>query len=410
MSLRSMLVVSLGNPAELRNTYHSAGHIVLEALQRALGREQPPFVPSRIGRETALVSVGARFALLQSPAIMNVSGPWVARAYREHLSDRGLAPSEVGFVLVHDDLEEELGVVRIRDWKRSHRGHNGVKSVNGALHADPAGKWARVSIGIGRPDARDKRTVSNFVLSRVPRHERSILEGSGSRGLFDALVELERRWGGTSSRLLNLFEADWNNSAEAAVEQLDKATPGPLIYAASKAAAEKALWAYRDEHKPKFTIMSINPCFVAGPALVSPAMFWEINKTNRFIPEVYSGMPLEKAGRNGVMVRYVDVRDVARLVVFAVNHPDVADGERYLLASHHSPAQAVADLLREAYPERASVIYRGSPGEGYFPDYRFPPDGTVYDRSKAVRATGQDYIPWPKTVLDTAESVKHLFP
>ncbi|AEO56629.1 hypothetical protein MYCTH_45943 [Thermothelomyces thermophilus ATCC 42464] len=205
-------------------------------------------------------------------------------------------------------------------------------------------------------------------------------------------------------------EADWNNWAEAAVAQMGKATPGPIIYSASKAAAEKALWGFRDEHKPSFTVTSINPCFVAGPALVPPATFGDINRTNRLIPEVYSGVPLEEAGRKGALVHYVDVRDVARLVVFAVDHPEATNGERYLLAAHHSPAQAVADLLREAYPERAGIIHKGNPGEGYLPDYRFPPDGIVYDGSKAVRLTGQDYIPWPKTVLDTAESVKHLFP
>jgi len=85
-------------------------------------------------------------------------------------------------------------VVKIRDWKRSHRGHNGIKSVNGALQANPAGKWARVSVGIGRPDARDKGAVSDFVLSKVSRSARSVLEGNGSRGVFDALTELETKW------------------------------------------------------------------------------------------------------------------------------------------------------------------------------------------------------------------------
>jgi PTH1 family peptidyl-tRNA hydrolase len=202
MSLRHILVISLGNPGEMRNTWHSAGHIVLEALQRTLGRDQPAFAAQRVGRASpALASVGTRYTLLQSPAVMNVSGPWVARAYREHLAERGLAPAEVGVVLVHDDLEEELGVVKVRDWKRSHRGHNGIKSVNGALQADPAGKWARVSIGIGRPDARDKGAVSDFVLSKVPRNARNVLEGAGSRGLFDALAELETKWGGANARL-----------------------------------------------------------------------------------------------------------------------------------------------------------------------------------------------------------------
>lgn len=200
-SLRRILVISLGNPGEYRNTYHSAGHIVLEALQRHLAREQPAFSPERIAQQTTLASVGARYTLLQSPAVMNVSGPWVARAYREQLAAAAArggplrpAAAEVGLVLVHDDLEEELGVVKVRDWERSHRGHNGVRSVSGALRADPAGRWARVSVGIGRPEARDKPSVSDFVLSRVSGHARSVLEGSGGRGLLSALLELEERW------------------------------------------------------------------------------------------------------------------------------------------------------------------------------------------------------------------------
>jgi PTH1 family peptidyl-tRNA hydrolase len=196
MAVRRILVIGLGNPGAYRNTYHSAGHIVLEALQRTLGRDQPPFSPERIGKTSALASIGSRYSLLQSPTLMNVSGPWVAKAYREQVTERGLAPAEVGVVVVHDDLEEELGVVKIRDWKRSHRGHNGIKSINGALKPDPAGKWARVSIGIGRPDGRDRAGVSDFVLSKIPRAERNVLEGSGSRGVFEALAELDAKWGG----------------------------------------------------------------------------------------------------------------------------------------------------------------------------------------------------------------------
>lgn len=128
------------------------------------------------------------------------------------------------------------------------------------------------------------------------------------------------------------------------------------------------------------------------------------------MPDVYAGAPLEEAGIKGIWSGWVDVRDVARLVVFAVERPNEAGGERFLAAAHYAPAQAVADILREEYPERAKagIIQEGTPGEGYNPDYRFPPK-IVYDGSKAVRATGQNYIPWRQTVLDTVESVKHLF-
>ncbi|KAH6641139.1 peptidyl-tRNA hydrolase [Chaetomium tenue] len=197
MTIQRLVVISLGNPGEMRNTYHSAGHIVLEALQRALGPSQPSFSSQRIGKLNTLASIGSQYSLLQSPAIMNVTGPWAAAAYRQQLVDSRLGAAEVGVVLVHDDLEEELGVIKVREWKRSPRGHNGVKSVHAALGANPAvGKWARVSVGIGRPDARDKTAVSNFVLSKVPRATRSVLEDNGSRGLYQALAELNTKWGG----------------------------------------------------------------------------------------------------------------------------------------------------------------------------------------------------------------------
>lgn len=54
-------------------------------------------------------------------------------------------------------------------------------------------------------------------------------------------------------------EADWNTAAERAVGELGNATPGRLIYAASKVAAEKAMWKFRDEQKPNFTLTAINP-------------------------------------------------------------------------------------------------------------------------------------------------------
>ncbi|KAL2258271.1 hypothetical protein VTK26DRAFT_8461 [Humicola hyalothermophila] len=194
-SLRRILVISLGNPGEYRDTYHSAGHVALEALQRHMGRGQPPFSTTLLARRPTAASVGPRYSLLQSPTLMNVSGPWVARAYREHLAQvGGLAPAEVGLVLVHDDLEEELGVVKTRDWKRSHRGHNGVRSVNAALERPAGSRWARVSIGIGRPEARTKWAVSDFVLSKMPAQARSVVEEAGGRRLSQALMELETKW------------------------------------------------------------------------------------------------------------------------------------------------------------------------------------------------------------------------
>lgn len=60
-------------------------------------------------------------------------------------------------------------------------------------------------------------------------------------------------------------EADWNTAAENAVAEQGKETPGRVIYAASKVAAERAMWKFRDEQKPNFTLTTINPWSVMLP-------------------------------------------------------------------------------------------------------------------------------------------------
>ncbi|KAK3328119.1 peptidyl-tRNA hydrolase [Cercophora scortea] len=194
MSVQRVLVVSLGNPGQYRNTFHSIGHLALEAFQKKFRTEQPPFTNERHGKKAVLASAGPKYTLLQSPTLMNVSGPWLAKAYKEYLADQSLSPEQVGLVLVHDDLEEELGVIKTRAWKQSHRGHNGVKSVLASLQPNPLVKWARISVGIGRPEARDQSSVSDFVLSKISRHANSIIEEKASVGLLDALMKLESKW------------------------------------------------------------------------------------------------------------------------------------------------------------------------------------------------------------------------
>lgn len=125
-----------------------------------------------------------------------------------------------------------------------------------------------------------------------------------------------------------------------------------------------------------------------------------LSETTAFIWKVFSGeeipAPLTPSPA------YVDVRDIARLVVFGVDHPETANNERYLLSRGVVFPQAAADILRKALPEHRDRIKLGTPGEGYDPDYAFPA-GRVVDGSKAVKATGQDYYSVEQTIIDTAK-------
>ena len=193
MSNLRFLIISLGNQGPYYETFHSAGHHVLNALQRLLPA-QPPFTSTRLGKKSPLASLGPKYALVQSPTSMNVSGPWVNATWKQLSQDAGAGP--LGLVLVHDELESALGVVRRRDWARSPRGHNGLKSVNKSLRqADyPGAMWGRIGVGIGRPEERDARSVADYVLAPMSKFQKGVVEEKGAAGVLKFLQEMEEEW------------------------------------------------------------------------------------------------------------------------------------------------------------------------------------------------------------------------
>lgn len=186
------LVVSLGNPLPKYASLHSAGHYALRGLAPLL--RQPNFQEMKLGRQKCLVSQGPKYTLVQSPTLMNVSGPFVARAWQEMAKEHD--PSSLSLVLVHDELEKDLGVVRLVAWDRSHRGHNGIKSVKGSLSQGkyPESPFARIAVGIGRPNERDAATVSKYVLSPIAPETAMELEQSAAVEVAKRLRELEDEW------------------------------------------------------------------------------------------------------------------------------------------------------------------------------------------------------------------------
>lgn len=54
-------------------------------------------------------------------------------------------------------------------------------------------------------------------------------------------------------------EADWNTYSERIVAEKANDTPKHVIYEASKVAAERAMWKFREERKPRFSVTAVNP-------------------------------------------------------------------------------------------------------------------------------------------------------
>lgn len=197
------LVISLGNPPPHADSLHSAGHIALQSLQQRLNdgassHAQPKFASERVAKKATQTSRGPKYTLLQCPTLMNVSGPWVTKAWREVLAEsKEQHPDRpLGLVIVHDDLEEDMCVVKVRKWDRSHRGHNGLKSIMAQMrqadHKDC--KWAKVSLGIGRPEGRDHDTVSDYVLRPLSKYQRSTLSENSASPILAALHQIEAAW------------------------------------------------------------------------------------------------------------------------------------------------------------------------------------------------------------------------
>ncbi|KAH7154273.1 hypothetical protein DER46DRAFT_394087 [Fusarium sp. MPI-SDFR-AT-0072] len=206
-------------------------------------------------------------------------------------------------------------------------------------------------------------------------------------------------------------EEDWNDQIEDAIATAGSEVTGHQIYVASKVKAERAFWEFRQKNKDRigFTMTAVNPVWVAGPPLILPEDPEKLSETAIVPYRIMNGENMSSAGPgNGT---HVDVRDVARLMVFAVDKKEVADGQRYIAGGNGNFAniQAYRDLLRKAYPDRQRIIGKGEPGKGYLQDYSIPNGGFKVDASKAVEATGQGWIPFDQMVLESAKAYERYF-
>jgi PTH1 family peptidyl-tRNA hydrolase len=158
------LVLGLGNPgSEYDGTFHNVGFRVLERMAGELRiRFKESFAGARISERTVLGDQKAVLALPQT--FMNRSGSVVPR-----LLER-FETTIQNTVVVCDDLALPIGKLRVRQ-KGSAGGHNGLKSIISACGSD---EFMRVRVGI-QPE-RDIGDVRDFVLSRVGKADREVLD------------------------------------------------------------------------------------------------------------------------------------------------------------------------------------------------------------------------------------------
>jgi PTH1 family peptidyl-tRNA hydrolase len=131
------LIVGLGNPGvEYAWSPHNLGFLVIDRLaERAGMRVERPEAKSFIGRGRI---AGQEVVLAKPQTYMNASGPAVRELVARWEADAAR------MIVISDEVALPWGIVRIREGG-SAGGHNGLKSVIGALGSD---EFIRVRLGV----------------------------------------------------------------------------------------------------------------------------------------------------------------------------------------------------------------------------------------------------------------------
>ncbi|KAI1266534.1 hypothetical protein F5Y18DRAFT_444985 [Xylariaceae sp. FL1019] len=216
---------------------------------------------------------------------------------------------------------------------------------------------------------------------------RSVVLASSTAALFNFPLE---------SRIYD--EKDWNTTSEQIMSQKGDEADTFNAYLASKTAAEKLFWAFRKEYKPSFSMTSILPSYVIGAPLIP----WKDPNTIPYSNGPYLEAVSTKNAPDDLAVYRdtIDITDVARMLLWPIEHTHKADGERFICSSAAADGQAIADILGKHVPSL------GMQGGNENRDWSVGYPSKTFDSSKALRATSQNWISYEESTIAMALFVK----
>jgi PTH1 family peptidyl-tRNA hydrolase len=160
------LVVGLGNPGiEYQWTPHNAGFL---AIDRIAARTGAVVSNRRCRALTATARIAGREVVLAKPeTFMNLSGLSVRALVEEFGAGRD------DLLVLYDELALPLGTLRVRAGGSSG-GHNGARSINGAMGTE---EWTRIRIGVG-PDGVEtaSRRGKDYLLTPMRKRDMAVLD------------------------------------------------------------------------------------------------------------------------------------------------------------------------------------------------------------------------------------------
>lgn len=168
------LIVGLGNPGyEYQLTPHNLGFLAVNRLADDCGVEIAHREAQALTALTEIEQV--EVVLAQPQTFMNLSGLAVARLLERY----GLSVEDL--IVLVDDVNLPLGCLRVRQ-RGSAGGHNGLKSIIGALQSD---EFVRLRLGVkpGQP----VEDLISYVLSRFRKADLEVVAA-----MLDQAVEAVR--------------------------------------------------------------------------------------------------------------------------------------------------------------------------------------------------------------------------
>jgi PTH1 family peptidyl-tRNA hydrolase len=193
-SLRTIVVTGLGNPGSRYDwTPHNMGFLVIDELAR---RSQIRVAKSENQALLGSGLIANRSVVLMKPlTFMNLSGAAIGAV----LKYRNLTNHDL--IVIYDELDLPWSALRIKE-NGSAAGHNGVKSIIGALKTNV---FTRIRVGIHpgfpidaatyvlAPFARGMQTEVEELVSYTADAAESIL----AEGADKAMAKFNRRAGGS---------------------------------------------------------------------------------------------------------------------------------------------------------------------------------------------------------------------
>ncbi|KDQ50487.1 hypothetical protein JAAARDRAFT_81852 [Jaapia argillacea MUCL 33604] len=194
-------------------------------------------------------------------------------------------------------------------------------------------------------------------------------------------------------------DQDWNPATKE--EALKPDAGDAIIYSASKALSEKAVWDFVEEH-PDIDVTTILPSYIFGPfapGFLIPEKNLTTLSTNGYVYSLINGSLLPNIG-----VGSVDIRDIARLHVAALTPQGDAykkEQKRVLVPREIIDWKAVAEYVAEKRPELKDRL-PSTDGVANLSG----PFATV--DTHGAKELLESFIPWQETILDAVDDFIRL--